>query len=84
MRRCALATARRRRVSCARTTRASRSSRVSARSTSTTPARYIHQQAPAGAANPTGIGTGGTPFMSYLLKHREETERQRIGAGPAA
>ena len=38
----------------------------------------------AGAANPTGVGTGGTPFMSYLLKHRDETERQRIGAGPAA
>jgi indoleamine 2,3-dioxygenase len=47
-------------------------------------ARYIHQQAPSGAANPTGIGTGGTPFLSYLLKHRDETERQRIGAGAAA
>jgi indoleamine 2,3-dioxygenase len=44
-------------------------------------ARYIHQQTQAGAGNPTAVGTGGTPFLSYLLKHRDETERQRIGAG---
>jgi indoleamine 2,3-dioxygenase len=40
-------------------------------------ARYIHQQRPAGAANPTSVGTGGTPFMAYLRKHRDETARHR-------
>jgi indoleamine 2,3-dioxygenase len=34
--------------------------------------RYIHQRS---LSNPTGVGTGGTPFMTYLKKHLEETER---------
>ena len=35
--------------------------------------RYIHQQAPFDPANPTAVGTGGTPFMPYLGKHLGET-----------
>lgn len=41
-------------------------------------ASYIHTQA-GGGANPSEVGTGGTPFMKYLAKHRDETARQRIG-----
>jgi indoleamine 2,3-dioxygenase len=41
-------------------------------------ARYIQQQSSTGEANPTGVGTGGTPFMRYLAKHRDETREQRL------
>ena len=37
--------------------------------------RYIHQQSERRESNPTAVGTGGTPFMTYLDKHLEETKR---------
>jgi len=38
---------------------------------------YIHRQHQTSATNPTAVGTGGTPFMTYLQKHLDET-RQAI------
>lgn len=35
---------------------------------------YIDQQKQTSANNPTKVGTGGTPFMVYLQKHRDETD----------
>ncbi len=32
---------------------------------------YIHAQAQRSAGNPVEVGTGGTPFMRYLKKHRD-------------
>ena len=40
---------------------------------------YIHRQHQAHATNPTAVGTGGTPFMTYLQKHLDET-KQVIGS----
>src|SRR5688572_7742386 len=42
-------------------------------------AKYIHNQRPRDAANPTQVGTGGTPFMPYLKKHLDETTGHRLG-----
>ncbi len=36
-------------------------------------ARYIFNQAQKDSKNPHDVGTGGTPFMPYLKKHRDET-----------
>lgn len=34
---------------------------------------YIANQAQKDPANPSQVGTGGTPFVQYLTKHRDET-----------
>ncbi|HZC80195.1 MAG TPA: hypothetical protein VE222_00500, partial [Nitrospiraceae bacterium] len=39
---------------------------------------YIHRQHQAHASNPTAVGTGGTPFMTYLQKHLDETKQAII------
>lgn len=36
-------------------------------------ASYIFRQAQTDSKNPHAVGTGGTPFMKYLKKHRDET-----------
>jgi indoleamine 2,3-dioxygenase len=41
-------------------------------------AAYIFRQAQTDDKNPHAVGTGGTPFMKYLEKHREETAGHRI------
>ena len=35
--------------------------------------QYIDQQNQQNIANPNKVGTGGTPFITYLKKHRDET-----------
>src|SRR5882672_7638870 len=44
--------------------------------------RYIQKQAQVGA-NSTAYGTGGTPFMRYLRKHRDETRVHRVDGSQA-
>ena len=40
--------------------------------------QYVHQQSQRSMSNPSAVGTGGTPFMTYLAKHKVETDRHRI------
>jgi indoleamine 2,3-dioxygenase len=37
-------------------------------------ASYINKQSKDSAGNDTDVGTGGTPFMKYLKKHRDEAQ----------
>jgi len=41
-------------------------------------ANYIQKQSLTSPYNPTERGTGGTPFLPYLKKHRDETAEQVI------
>ncbi|CAN5445093.1 hypothetical protein BH11ARM1_BH11ARM1_08960 [soil metagenome] len=41
-------------------------------------ATYIFKQAQTDPKNPHAVGTGGTPFMRYLKKHRDETAEHSV------
>ena len=39
---------------------------------------YINRQHQTSTTNPTAVGTGGTPFMTYLQKHLDETRQSVV------
>lgn len=39
---------------------------------------YVAQQSQRDPSNPSQIGTGGTPFVQYLTKHRDETGAHKM------
>lgn len=41
-------------------------------------ASYIYKQQAKDPKNPTSVGTGGTPFMKYLKKHRDESGAHKV------
>lgn len=43
--------------------------------------RYIFGQAESARTNPMRVGTGGTPFMNYLKKHRDESRAELLATG---
>ncbi|WP_262694015.1 indoleamine 2,3-dioxygenase [Kordiimonas aquimaris] len=43
-------------------------------------ASYINKQANGGEGNAADVGTGGTPFMKYLKKHRDEAREHLVRA----